>query len=117
VDTDGSSEVEWLEAQRFLIYTTHYDHPDFPDALSLIGDTDGPQMHYFDTRGMYRVVRCDRGRRRLGDRDKPAPGPLLLTAHDLYVRAGGSENDSKGATVRDGKSWDDDLEITYRRVS
>ena len=51
----GSSQFEWLDGEQFLIYRTHYDHPDFPDAISIIGDTDGLQMHYFDTRGVYRL--------------------------------------------------------------
>jgi hypothetical protein len=58
----GSSQVEWLEGERFLIYRTYYDHPDFPDAISIIGNTDGFQMHYFDTRGQLRGG-CDVGRR------------------------------------------------------
>jgi hypothetical protein len=37
----GSSEIEWLEGERFLIYRSSYDHPDIPDAISIIGDTAG----------------------------------------------------------------------------
>ena len=51
----GSSHVEWLDGEKFLLYGTHYDHPNFPDAISIIGDTDGLQMHYFDTRGVHRL--------------------------------------------------------------
>src|SRR2546430_6114232 len=51
----GSSEVEWLEGERFLIFRFHYDHADFPDAISIIGDTDGLHMHYFDSRGVHRL--------------------------------------------------------------
>ena len=51
----GSSQLEWLEGEQFLVYRTHYDHADFPDAISIIGDTDGLHMHYFDTRGVYRL--------------------------------------------------------------
>src|SRR6058998_2910483 len=53
----GSSEIEWLEGERFLIYRSSYDHPDIPDSISIIGDTDGLQMHYFDTRGVYRILK------------------------------------------------------------
>src|SRR5438067_6396652 len=51
----GSSEIEWLEGEQFLIYRSSYDHPDIPDSISIIGDTDGLQMHYFDTRGVHRI--------------------------------------------------------------
>ena len=53
----GSSEIEWLEGERFLIYRSSYDHPAIPDSISIIGDTDGLRMHYFDTRGVHRIFK------------------------------------------------------------
>ena len=47
----GSSTFEWLDGERFIIFRSHYEHPDIPDAVSIIGDTDGFRMHYFDSRG------------------------------------------------------------------
>ena len=32
----GSSQVEWLEGERFLIHRIQYHHPDIPDAISII---------------------------------------------------------------------------------
>ena len=52
----GHTVFEWLEGKKFLIMRSHYDHPDFPDALSVIGDTGGLRMHYFDTRGVHRLL-------------------------------------------------------------
>ena len=52
----GSSEIEWLAGERFLIYRSTYDHPDIPDSISIIGDTAGLHMHYFDTRGVHRIL-------------------------------------------------------------
>jgi hypothetical protein len=47
---------EWLDGRRFLIQRSHYDHPEIPDAIAIIGVTDGQlPMHYFDCRGVYRV--------------------------------------------------------------
>jgi len=68
----GTASIEWLEGRRFLILRSRNDHPDFPDAISIIGFTDvdrvGPHadestasggsrlcMHYFDSRGVFRV--------------------------------------------------------------
>lgn len=51
----GWSTFEWLDGERFVIFRSHYDHPDIPDGISIIGDTDGLHMHYFDSRGVYRV--------------------------------------------------------------
>ena len=36
----GTAAIEWLEGQRFLVVRSHNDHPDFPDAISIIGFTD-----------------------------------------------------------------------------
>ena len=51
----GSSTFEWLDGERFLIFRSHYEHPELPDAVSIIGDTEGLHMHYFDSRGVHRI--------------------------------------------------------------
>src|SRR5262245_29754677 len=72
VDVHGTVVIEWLEGERFLIYRGRTDHPDFPDSISVIGNIgrdrvdaaveDGGAvvesqlcMHYFDSRGVFRV--------------------------------------------------------------
>jgi hypothetical protein len=52
----GRPTFEWLEGERFLIWRERADHPDFPDAIVIIGDTDGLQAHSFDSRGVHPVV-------------------------------------------------------------
>ena len=45
----GTSTFEWLDGQRFVIWRSHYDHSQIPDAITIIGVTDGQlSMHYFD---------------------------------------------------------------------
>lgn len=126
----GTAIIEWLEGERFLILRAHNDHPDFPDAISIIGftefdrvdhapsidpaTTDKPQlrMHYFDSRGVFRVyqARIDDGSWELW---RDAPG--------FSQRFSGRFADSGDAIVgrwqvsRDALHWVDDLEITYRR--
>ena len=69
----GTAVIEWLEGERFLTHRARTDHPDFPASLSVIGhmghdrvggadgavtaDADESQlrMHYFDSRGVFRV--------------------------------------------------------------
>src|SRR5438874_10290608 len=71
----GSSEIEWLEGERFLTYRSSYDHPAIPDSISIIGDTDGLRMHYFDTRGVHRIFKVTmtgEGREMAMDRHSPA---------------------------------------------
>jgi hypothetical protein len=52
----GRATFEWLAGERFLIWREHADHPEFPDAIVIIGDPDGLHAHSFDSRGSYRVV-------------------------------------------------------------
>src|SRR6476661_3601649 len=57
-DIRGHATFEWLEGRKFLIQRSHYDHPRIPDAVAVIGVTDGETtMHYFDSRGVFRVYR------------------------------------------------------------
>src|SRR6185503_10446396 len=64
----GTVEIAWLEGKRFLIHRARTDHADFPDSISIIGDTEhdraagletsgdaGLDMHYFDSRGVFRA--------------------------------------------------------------
>ena len=77
----GHTTFEWLAGRQFLIQRSHYDHPDIPDAIAIIGVTgeqaDGEHlsMHYFDSRGVYRVyaVSLDDGQWRFWRED---PGSL-----------------------------------------
>jgi hypothetical protein len=52
----GASTFEWLDGERFVIWRSHYDHSQIPDAISVIGVTDGQlSMRYVDHGGVYRV--------------------------------------------------------------
>jgi len=52
----GTSTFEWLDGRRFVIWRSHYDHSQIPDAITIIGVTGGQlSMHYFDQRGVARV--------------------------------------------------------------
>ena len=126
----GTAIIEWLEGERFLIHRARTDHPDFPDAIAIIGftefdrvdhassidpaTTDKPRlrMHYFDSRGVFRVYEV-----RIDDESwglwRDAPG--------FSQRITGRFADNGDTIVgrwqlsRDAFHWVDDLEITYRR--
>ena len=114
-DIRGESTFEWLEGRRFLIWRSRYDHPDIPDAISIIGVTDGQlSMHYFDVRGVYRVYAAG-----LSD----GTWRFSRDAPEFSQRFTGSFSDD-GQTItglvelsRDGTTWEDDLAITYRKVA
>jgi hypothetical protein len=110
----GETTFEWLDGQRFLIQRSHYDHPEIPDAIAIIGVT-GEQlsMHYFDSRGVHRIYAVS-----LMDRTlrfaRNAPGFFQRLTHT--VSDDGSTISGQGQLSRDGSNWEDDLAITYRRV-
>ena len=112
----GSSQVEWLEGERFLLYRTHYDHPDFPDAHSIIGDTDGLRLHYFDARGVYRLfevtVAADGWAIAMG---LHGDQPFAQRVTYVFERAD-QVMSGQGQLSYDGVNWDDDLKIRYRRA-
>jgi hypothetical protein len=109
----GRTTFEWLEGGHFLIGRSTNEHPDFPDSLTVLGpDGDGLSMRYFDSRGVVRTYATS-----LADgvwhlsRDDP----------DFAQRFAGTLDEGGGTITgvwqlcEDGSTWNDDLEITYRR--
>jgi hypothetical protein len=112
----GTSTFEWLDGRRFVIWRSHCDHPEIPDAITIIGVTNGQlSMHYFDSRGVYRVYAAslDQAGWRYR-RDAPAP--------DFSQRFTGTFSDDgntitgRGQLSKDGKTWEHDLDLNYQRV-
>jgi hypothetical protein len=109
----GTASVEWLEGEQFLIFRSRSDHPNFPDSISVIGDTDGLRMHYFDSRGIHRIY----GMTVTNDgweiaRDAPEFSQRLwVTFADEDTTMIG-----KSKLSEDHETWNDDLEINYHRA-
>lgn len=127
VVVDGTADIEWLEGERFLIYRSRLDHPDFPDAIAVIGSMDhdrvddadtGPAtdsrltMHYFDSRGVFRVYQAsvDDEAWRLW---RNAPGFSQRFVGSFTE--GGNVIAGRWQFCEDDIRWKDDLLITYRR--
>jgi hypothetical protein len=125
----GTAVAEWLEGERFLIHRARIDHPDFPDSVSIVGITgrdrvESPDvdptagtesrlcMHYFDSRGVFRIyeVSIDDRAWRLS---RDAPG---FSQRFTGVFADGGETiDGRWQLCEDDVNWKNDLQITYRR--
>jgi hypothetical protein len=111
----GAATFEWLAGERFMIYRSSAEHPDFPEGIALIGVTDDRlTMHSFDSRGVFRVYDTSFEDRvwRIW-RDEPglnqrSEGRLSEDGNTIEVLFQMSE---------DGSTWTDDLKATYRRVS
>jgi hypothetical protein len=110
----GTASASWLDGERFLLQRTRVDHPDFPDSLSILGETDeGLVSHYFDSRGVHRIYRLgfDDGAWRLW-RDEPGFNQRFTgTFEDDCDRIVGVWEMSG-----DGSSWERDLEVTFTRA-
>jgi hypothetical protein len=113
----GTADVQWLEGERFLIFRAHNEHPDFPDSISILGDTDGLKWHYFDSRGVYRIYELrvtDDGwgisRDAAGSDAQAFSQRLALTFED-----DDDTMEGRSAISYDNEAWQDDLQITYRR--
>ena len=122
----GQASFEWLEGKKFLIWREHSDHPDFPDAISIIGVTGGLQTHSYDSRGVYRTMET-----RISDetwelsmpREQPSDTAFAEGSSGFAARFVGTFADG-GSTILgrvqlsyDDKTWEDDLKTTYRRVT
>lgn len=126
----GTVEVQWLEGERFLIHRSRTDHPDFPDAISIIGYTERDRvddgsgmapaaagkaqlnMHYFDSRGVFRVydVSVEQPAWRFW---RNAPG--FSQRFTCTFEDGGNTIVGRWQLSKDDVSWHDDLAISYRR--
>jgi len=126
----GAVVVQCLEGERSLMRRARSDHPDFPDSISIIGFTERDRvdnapgadaaaggkprlsMHYFDSRGVFRVFEVS----------------IDDEAWRIWRDAPGFSQRFTGTFADDGKTlvgcwhlcqddihWHDDLEITYRR--
>jgi hypothetical protein len=128
----GSADVEWLEGERFLILRTRTDHPDFTDAISIIGNTEhgradpstgtAPaaagatrlEMHYYDSRGVFRLYQTsiDATAWRFWRDELGFSQRFVGTFVD-----GGDTISGQAQLNQDDLHWVDDLAITYRRRS
>ena len=115
VVVSGGARYEWLEGEHFLIGRSRTDHPQFPDALTVIGAAeDGLSMHYYDSRGVERVYGT-----RLRDgvlefwRDEPG----FAQRFSGRVSDGGATIPGLWQLSSDGSTWEDDLKITFRRAA
>lgn len=126
----GTAILEWLEGERFLIQRSSTDHPDFPDSIAIIGDTDSDRvkagarsvessaatyalhMHYYDSRGVFRdyAARVDDAALYF---ERLAPG--FSQRYTGKLVDGGNTIDGLWHSCEDERSWHDDLKIVYRR--
>ncbi|MCW2927763.1 MAG: hypothetical protein JWM86_1731 [Thermoleophilia bacterium] len=122
----GATRCAWLDGGRFLEQRSEYDHPDFPNALSVIGimgmdradlaiEADATQlrMHYLESRGVCRIydMAIDSTSWRYWRLDPSFPQRATGTFSD-----DGTTIDVVTQLRRDGADWVDDLKMVCRRA-
>ena len=115
----GISTFELLEGGRFLIHRESVDHPEFPGSShAMIGGADDLRMHYFDSRGVVRILELTiDGRVWTFVRIKPDFSSLDFHQRLTWtVSEDGRSISALGEISDDGTRWEDDIHITYRRI-
>jgi hypothetical protein len=113
----GRVRFAWAADGRFLVQHAEYDHPDVPDAVSVIGRLDGETdlaMHYFDSRGVHRLygIAFDGSELRVW---RDAPG----FAQRSVVRLGADGSTLEGSWELSEKDqgFRLDMTVAYRRLA
>ena len=113
----GTGAFEWLDGHRFVVWRTHYEHPRIPDALTVIGVVDDQlSLHYFDHRGVHRVYAASLD----GDTWRywrHAQPPDLSQRFTGTFGAGDETLALRGELSPDGATWEDDIQLEYRRTA
>jgi hypothetical protein len=112
---------DWTLGDAFLLQRASVPVPEAPDVLSVIGpdDGDGYTQHYFDSRGIARLYAMTfDGRDWTLERHTPDFSPLSF--HQRWLGAFSADGDTiegRWETSPDGRDWELDFELTYRRVT
>jgi hypothetical protein len=113
----GHHTFKKLEGGAFVVMRTHIDDPRFPDGIAIFGsdDTTGELfMLYFDERDISRKHDVSvEGRVLAWKRDTPA----FSQRFTLEASADGNGLVGKGRMKKENGEWEDDIQLTFSRVS
>jgi hypothetical protein len=111
---------EWILGGTFLLQRSSLPVPEAPDGLSVIGtdDEDGYTQHYFDSRGIARLYAMTFDGR-AWTLERRAPDFTPLSFHQRWLgsfSADGGTIEGRWETSPDGRDWELDFELAYRRA-
>ena len=107
----GTQRYERVLDDAFVMLHWTYEHPDFPDAISLLNED---SSHYFDVRGLIRVFDL---------RFDESGWSMIRRAPDFWQRSsttfvGADAMEGTGENSHDeGVTWEHDYAISYVRMS
>ncbi len=112
----GHSSFNWIEGGAFIIWHSDIDKEGFPGGIAIFGSDDATGeyfMLYFDERKVSRkyevsfqdnIVKWWRN------------APNFSQRYTWTFADNGNSIIGKGELSKDGKTWEEDLELTYTRV-
>jgi hypothetical protein len=110
---------EWALGGAYLLQRASVPVPEAPDGLMLIGPDsgDGYTQHYFDSRGIARVYAMTfAGRDWTLERRTADFSPLSFHQRWRGTFVDGDTIEGRWETSPDGRDWELDFELAYRRV-
>ncbi len=112
----GRTSFGWLEGGAFLIMHSEIDEPGIPTGIAIFGSDDSTGeyfMLYFDERKVSRKydVSFDNNTMKWW-RNTPSFSQRMICA----FAEDGNTIVSQGELSRDGLVWEQDLQLTYKRV-
>ena len=113
----GRTSFEWHEGGAFLLMRSEIEEPEVPSGIAIIGSDDAAgtfTMIYFDERDVSRRYVVDVTDGEVSwHRDEAGFAQRMV----LKIAADGTRVDGRGTMSHDGGPWEDDLQLTYERVS
>jgi len=112
----GHSSFKWIEGGAFLMWVSEIDKEDFPTGIAVFGSDDAAGeyfMMYFDERKVSRKydVSFQDGVLKWW---RNAPG--FSQRYSWTIIDNGNKIIGKGQLSKDGTIWEEDLDLTYKRI-
>src|SRR5512142_3126383 len=112
----GRASFEWLENGAFLLWRSEIDEPGVPSSIAILGSDESAGtffLLYFDERGVSRKFEVTL-RDTVWKMWRDAPG--LSQRFTGTIVDGGNTMIGQSELSRDDATFQNDLELTYRRV-
>ena len=112
----GRTSFEWLENGAFLMMRSEIDEPGIPSGLAIFGSDDSAGeyfMLYFDERGVSRKYEVSL-HEDVWKMWRNAPG--FSQRFTGTIVDGGNTIIGESELSRDDSSWQQDLQLTYKRL-
>ncbi len=121
-DVTGRVVFEWMSGGRFLVERWEISHPDASDGIAIIGPNHSGEaylQHYFDSRGVARIYQMAfTGGLWTLSRTTADFTPLEFSQrYSGRFSDDGDTIDGTWEICHDGKTWEKDFDLTYRRIS